>query len=178
MAYKADVIKWATRFPTFQFLLMCVWSILKLYHNFIFPGLYSEFTACVAQQISEQISRNDAGGHLIKWAHCHRNIMKITPGKNWVMQLAWKSTIWFYSMQWFNHILVYYIVITIVNVPCERLSPFHNGQWLVWFVIMNKAYNNKHDVFCSFSFLQNVVNVEWVNEWVNEWISVRNLREG
>ena len=32
---------------------------------------------------------------------------------------------------------------------------------------MNKAYNNKHDVFCSFSILLNVVNVEWVNEWMN-----------
>ena len=32
---------------------------------------------------------------------------------------------------------------------------------------MNKAYNNIHDVFCSFSLLLNVVNVEWVNEWMN-----------
>ena len=68
-------------------------------------------------------------------------------------------------MQWFNHMIVY--CITIINVLCERFSPFHNGQWLVWFVVMNKAYNNKHDVFCSFSLLLNVVNVKWVNEWMN-----------
>ena len=28
---------------------------------------------------AEQISRSDASGHLIKWAHFHQNIMEITP---------------------------------------------------------------------------------------------------
>ena len=43
---------------------------------------------------AEQISRSDASGHLIKWAHFHQNIMEITPSytKSWEMQLVWRST--------------------------------------------------------------------------------------
>ena len=53
----------------------------------------------------------------------------------------------------------------VVNVLCGRYSVFHNGQWLVWFVVINKAYG--HGVFCSFSFLLNVVNIAWMNEQIS-----------
>ena len=146
---------------------MCVWWISKLYQNFLFfPGLYSEFTACIVHQIS--------GTNFKEWCKWTSHKMGTFSSKYYGNNTKLHEKLsnatgleinHLIVMQWFNHILVYYI--TIVNVLCERFSPFHNGQWLVWFVVMNKAYNNKHDVFCSFFFLLNVVNVKWVNEWMN-----------
>ena len=146
---------------------MCVWWILKVYHNFLFfPGLYSEFTACIVHQIS--------GTNFKEWCKWTSHKMGTFSSKYYgnntkllekLSNAAGVEINHLIIMQWFKHILVYYI--TIVNVLWESFSPFHNGQWLVWFFVRNKAYNNKHDVFCSFSFLVNVVNVEWVNEWMN-----------
>ena len=143
------------------------WWILTLYQNFLFfPGLYSEFTACIVHQIS--------GTNFKEWCKWTSHKMGTFSSKYYgnntklhekLSDAAGVEINHLIIMQWFNHILVYYI--TIVNVMCERFSPFHNGQWLVWFVVMNKTYNNKHDVFCSFSFLLNVVDVKWVNECMN-----------
>ena len=143
---------------------MCVWWILKLYHNFLF------FQVCTLS-LQHALYTRSAEHHKewCKWtSHKMGTFSSKYHGNKLHEKLSNSAGVEINHltiMQWFNHILVYYI--TIVNVLCERFFPFHNGQWLVWFVVMNKAYNNKHDVFCSFSFLLNVVNVEWVNEWMN-----------
>ena len=54
---------------------------IKTIITFFVPGLYSSLLHALHTRSAEQISRNDASGHLIKWAHFLQNIIEITPSK-------------------------------------------------------------------------------------------------
>ena len=124
---------------------MCVWWILKLYHNF--PGLYSEVTACIVHQIS--------GTNFKEWckwtshkmgtfsSKYHGNNTKLHEKLSNAAGVEINHLI---IMQWFNHKLVYYI--TIVNVLCERffLLFIMDNDWydlLLWIkpIIINMKFS-------------------------------------